>query len=756
MLFLERNNALLDRILYCLFITTVLSVPLIIDVGLTNHFIFPKEYFFLGVLLLGLALGVAKLVLAKKITIVRTKLDPMLVVIFIAGLCSAWGEPNRFTAFVGRGDNFTLSFILVAGLLGFYFFIQQVVTTKERWRQSLDAFVVVGAITAFIFITKAFGPVGKSIALWNTVDSINTNFALWLVIIFLIALGQLFNHHLNRWRTVLYALAGSVMLASLMVMDFPIVWWVLGAGLCVLVLLAVRSLKETSIRWLTVAFAVLLLAGGAALFGLPNRWQVSLPFEITLSTAPSWNLARQALLVSVKNFFLGAGPGSFLETFSQFRTEQFNYDPIIWSYRFTQPSSSFFALLSEGGLGAALPLLFLIVTVLIYLLKSWRSTQEEFSLDNLLSAHSGGLTHYSLYALAVAWFVLSAGLFFFFFSTTLWFLWWTMLGLLVAGAGILDQKIAFVWEKSSAENMPEQQVAFSFSIVLLCAGVLLAAVGVTRAYTAERAYAVGVRASSFVASKDAIEKAISNNSYVDAYHIALAQAYLLHAVQLSQAGQPTIEEVSSLLGKAVVEAKIATNLSPHSAAIWETLAVMYENAAALVPDARGWAIKSLERARELDSSNPVITSNLAKNYGLNGAWVEAEKEYAAAITLKNDYLPAYLGLANAYEQLHNSNRAIEVYASVPAAGQDNVDVLFNYGRLLYNRNTKGDRDLAEKLWLVLLIKDPNNANALYSLGLLYEGRGNKANALSFYQKVLALNPGNKIISAKLAALRSKK
>ena len=210
--------------------------------------------------------------------------------------------------------------------------------------------------------------------------------------------------------------------------------------------------------------------------------------------------------------------------------------------------------------------------------------------------------------------------------------------------------------------------------------------------------------------------------------------------------------VSNLVAQAVNEAKIATDLSPKSVALWENLSTMYENAAALVPDARSWAVKSLNQASELEPSNPVLFWRLGNNYSLAGNWADAIKSYQKAIDLKKDYVGAYLGLAGAYEQNKEMDKAVEVYKTVLPAGISNPEFLFNFGRLLYNRNGKNDRDDSEKLWQEAARLQPNYSNAIYSLGLLYEARGDKATALQYYYKVKDLNPENKDVVEKIRNL----
>jgi tetratricopeptide (TPR) repeat protein len=236
------------------------------------------------------------------------------------------------------------------------------------------------------------------------------------------------------------------------------------------------------------------------------------------------------------------------------------------------------------------------------------------------------------------------------------------------------------------------------------------------------------------------------------YNTGLAQVYLSQAAAASQKSNPDVQSVSALVARAVNAARVATDLSPKSVGIWENLATMYENAATIVPDARDWALKSLSTAIALEPSNPVLHWRLGNNYGLAGKWDEAIKEYQASTNLKKDYLDGFAGLANAYEQKGQVDQAVETYKQVMPYSLNSPEALFNFGRLLYNRNQGTDRSDSEKLWLEAVRLQPNYSNALYSLGLMYENRGNNSEALRYYYKVKDLNPGNKDITNKINSM----
>ena len=134
-----------------------------------------------------------------------------------------------------------------------------------------------------------------------------------------------------------------------------------------------------------------------------------------------------------------------------------------------------------------------------------------------------------------------------------------------------------------------------------------------------------------------------------------------------------------------------------------------------------------------------------------------------AIAKKADLGAAYYGKAIAYEKLNDIDQAIEQLKQAVLLTRDSIDYKFELGRLFFNRGvmpgnisqtaaddlTTGaelNEDLsvsgatggaiaknedvatAEQLFLSIVQGNPNHANALYSLALLYQKTGETDNA----------------------------
>jgi len=84
--------------------------------------------------------------------------------------------------------------------------------------------------------------------------------------------------------------------------------------------------------------------------------------------------------------------------------------------------------------------------------------------------------------------------------------------------------------------------------------------------------------------------------------------------------------------------------------------------------------------------------------------------------------------------------------------QNDPTLIFQLGRLYFNRGKSDDLNRAEQLFGLSLQMSPNYSDALWSLGVLYERRGKTSDALALYKKVAELNPNNQDVQKKIRAL----
>ena len=713
---------------------------------------------FVGLLLVNVLLFGFKIILSRQVSYRKSFLDAPLLVLLVSSFLSTVFSANMGHSFFGRNQYFILSFAFLFFLAVFYIMIVNLVKSNKGWRGVLDILVLVGGITGFIFILRMIFGVDLLGSLfgtqvWNTIDGINSIFGLWMVVIFVLSAGQIIRSSLDVGRTLVNFLIMIISFVVLVLLSFNVLWWLLLLGISLLLLLGINFIKEARLGWISALFVTLILVVIFIVFGSPKSLQSAVPAEIALGFSPSWSITTDTVLSGVKNFVLGSGLGTFGVDFSQFRPESFNYDNMAWSLRFTQPISTLFAILAEGGVLMLLVLIFLVLFFLGHVFHFWLKNRLKFGHNFMTSKQLEGEVDLRLevFLVVASWFILTVAMTVMFFGPVMWWLWFLLLALGTIGLSLLEKGV--IEEKKWAiEETPQYSLSFSFVMIVVMAAVVMFGVWGTKLYLADLAYAKALRAPDTQTAEQYINQALSHREGFDLYHSGLAQVYLSQAVELSKQSEPDLNIMSDLIAKAVNEAKRATDLSPKSVALWENLSTMYENATALVPETREWAIKSLVKARDLEPSNPVLHWRLANNYSVNGNWEEAVKSYKKATELKTDYFGAYIGLANSYDQNGQTDEAVSTYEKIIQVAQDNPDILFSYGRLLYNRGQSGDRDRAEELWLRVVELNGQHSNALYSLGLLYEGEGNRNRALQYYYKVKDLNPGNQDITIKIRNL----
>ncbi len=754
---LNQNQGLIkffDVASYILILLSVIFVPLFIDKNLFNPYIISKQYLFIGFMLLSLLFFAVKVVLSKRVSYRLSMLDVPLLIFLTVALVSSLFSVNLYDSFLGRNEYFVLNFVFLLFSVLFYFVIVNTLHSPERWRGVFDSILLIGGLASALFILKAlFGLALPFVgSVWNVVDSTNSSFGLWMIIIFILSAGSLIKKNIGVSRALFYFFIMILAAVPLLVMGFAFLWWVMLVGLILLLLLGVSFLQDSRLGWLSVLFALLIVTCIFIMFGSPKSLQSLLPAEVSLDVKPSWLITTNVLFSGAKDFLVGSGLGTFAADFSKFRTADFNYDQMAWSLRFNQPLNTFFAILSEGGLLLALGFIFILLFVLGHVLTTWfktRGASQGISLSLNLSKNNIRL---DVFLVVIAWVVMWVGMATTFFSASLWIFWWLLLGMIITGLSLLGHSV--LKEKHlTLEDTPQYKLAFSFSVIVVMAIVVMIGILGARFYFADQIFSSALATNNdYAVTESKLQKALSLHGNSDIYHTAMARAYLVRASQLAQESKPDVQAVTDLLARAVNEAKTATDISPNAVAIWENLATMYDSAASLVPEATEWAIKSLNRASELEPTNPVIVWRLGNDYMLQKNFAKAIEYYQKSIDLKKDYVAAYVSLTGAYEANKEQDKAIETYRNLLPLGANNSEVLFNFGRLLYNRNQKDDKDNAEKLWLEAVRIQPNYSNALYSLGLLYETQGDKTKALEYYYKVKDLNPDNKDITAKIKSL----
>lgn len=753
----ERPYRALDMAAQIILGAVAFALPLFILPFTRDRYDFPKMLLLAAGALLALFLFLLKATLTRAIEIRRTIIDIPIAVFLIALLFSSAMSVSQSVSWLGRLSGFTLSFFAFVFFAICAWLMAQYVRSARSWRVHASLFLLSGAAACAMYLFRDLPVLAKAVALtgWNTVSPVNSAFGMFAALVAVVSLGFILDRERRFAQAIIPALSAVMAIAALSRLGFRISWILFAIGTGLLIVLGSMRLRSCRLPVLLVCFFLFLASIGFIFTDTPSFLKEPLPVEIALGNRASWTMSTAALLHSAKSFFVGFGPGTFMQVYARFRTPELNAVDIAWSSRFPLPFSSAYALLAETGMAGFLPFFFaLLIAVGALLAAMLRFEREEEAPDRadiavLTDADENSVRQAEIFAVGAAWLSATFGLGLSFYGATMWFSWWWLLTLLIIGLSAFSRQIVRALRVSLDVSAPYALV-LSFSTVLLFTVILFVGVFLGKVYAAEIYFTRAFRARAVEEQESALQKALQLRPRMSEYELALAGAYFGAARAASERGA-SVDETATRLAQAVNTARAAADHDPNNVETWESLSVAYTNARAFAPEATGWAKDALEHAIALEPSNPVFYLQL-------GLLLEpivpeqAEKAYRQAIVAKRDYLPAYNRLAEMYERKNRLKEAINLYQPVLGVVERDPDALFSLGRLLYNRGAAGDADLAERSWLLATQLSPQHSNALYSLGLFYEKRGERSKALDYFKRVRDLNPDNTDVRKKTREL----
>jgi tetratricopeptide (TPR) repeat protein len=184
---------------------------------------------------------------------------------------------------------------------------------------------------------------------------------------------------------------------------------------------------------------------------------------------------------------------------------------------------------------------------------------------------------------------------------------------------------------------------------------------------------------------------------------------------------------------AVEAAKAAVALQPGSPEFHFTLATMLEN------DGRSRDAETSYRAaldRRPDHADSAY--NLARLLHKREAIAESVPYYRTALASRPDFINALMNLGAALGSLGEIEEGAGLLARARTLAPDNLDVIATQGLLAVNRG-----DLAEATAILdRLAQAPLDAGLAHRLGTLARNAGRFEDAITYFRRLLALEPGN--------------
>ena len=312
-----------------------------------------------------------------------------------------------------------------------------------------------------------------------------------------------------------------------------------------------------------------------------------------------------------QSLLLGVGPANFISAFTLEKPAAINQTP-LWNIIFTSSSSLFTNLTTETGIISGLAYL-AIICLSVYLLIKMIFKNQKAKFPQLFSL--------IILSLILLFFPASTLLLFFFVSQ------------LAASAGI-----------NSAKTLNLQKLnffvyffpLFSLFLVFFTTYLLL------KAYTAEYKYFQSLKAiedKDLTLAYNLQKQTLSENPFLDKYHLGLSQTSFLLADELLKAKNLTpenSEKIPKLISQSIEEARTAVNLNESSVLAWDNLTKIYFTLISFASGADKWAVEIAKQTIALDPKNPNHYLMLAQIYQKLDIKEEADKNIRFALSLKPD------------------------------------------------------------------------------------------------------------------------
>ncbi len=137
------------------------------------------------------------------------------------------------------------------------------------------------------------------------------------------------------------------------------------------------------------------------------------------------------------------------------------------------------------------------------------------------------------------------------------------------------------------------------------------------------------------------------------------------------------------------------------------------------------------------SANPQELTKIAKDKQAIGAYEEAIVELDRALKIDSKFIPAYFQKGSVYEEWDQREKAIDSYNKVLEIDKNHEEARLGLGRV-YSKLAMND--LAIKEFIKVAENKPDDIKLLFKIALEYWYIQNLPESVSYYKKVLALDP----------------
>lgn len=686
-------------------------------------------------------------------------------------------------------------------LLGFFLFLLASNMRKSREGTGIFIFLLIvsGTLTGLVSAAQLFSGISLYGKIFSFAGSIEFNpvgtiygLAIFYTLLLATVIGLLISHaHAWKgWVNATLLVSALVFAVNLLLVNYQVSWIILLGSMIVLFALVFRQhqsvfgFESASIAtgdeatgkklgwryWATLSILVFSIV----MILMPGRIykKVNLRPEVTPAFGATLGITQSVFKEGIKSTLIGSGPGLFGLDWVKYKDPSLN-KTIFWDVRFNQGSSWVTTIPSTVGiLGTLAFLLFIFLALFIFLRQFLAEQNQE-------TVYSSGL-FLGFTASVIAAFLYPVNLtFLLYFFAVLGVLSSTLVSTKSEGA---VSRTLGVYEENYTFKSPWALFLSSLAIIFLVSiGIAILYFDINR-FRSSYKYQEGSVAlqhggvSEAVAALEKTAELDSRNFRSFSNLVLVRMEKIRSLIQKASVGEHVEQDFQAQVQIAIQNSQRAVTLFPSEPSLWRTQGSLYELIVPYIQGSERQAVSSYKKAADLDPLNPSIWVDLGRTgllyaekirvFSTQGtvdkkqseqAYIGTLKEARAAleraIQLKSDLAGAHFLLAQVATKEGNPQAAIQSAENAKLSAPFDIGIAFQLGMLHYQAN---DLTRAEQEFLRAIGLNSNYSNARYFLGLIYDRKGEKGRAISEFQIVQSLNPGNEEVKRILANLRAGK
>lgn len=623
---------------------------------------------------------VLKLLLRKKVSITKSKLDLPIWFHLIVAVVSTVFSVSQLDSIYGTQYNWLQSLITVITFVLYFYTIASNIRSLQAIKFAIYGLVFSGTIVSMITILYYYGIRFGSEAFlqirnFTPAGSIE-NVSLLATLAFLLSFSIILNT-----KDVKNKVASGISLTInlvLITITMQLASIVLLAVGVIYIIFNVSSFKKVKNEILATAILASIWIF-AFYFPVTSSFlqRPSLPTEQLLDLRSSWVITARTL---TERPIWGAGMGNFSKFFLQFRPLELNTS-MYADVNFQNPFNQAFQDLIALGLLGAIAGIFFYYKLADIVIDLYKKKGELTPIHQALLIPIVGIGIYHL---------LSVG------TLVSFFMFYTFLGIFIGLiAGFHKNKSSediflSVTSFSSVEisDAPEGKEKFQYFAMIPLLGIAGAIsyysyFNVAGEYYFRQAINSALRNDAYGVYNNQI---LARNVFPrrDSYHSAIAQTNLSLALSIARNPNLTEQErqaVSDLMSEAIRSTRLATeNLGSYNIDNWVVRATVYRALIGATQDGLQWAVAALNNAITLDPTNANLRLDLGSLYFSQNDFVTAANLFRQATELRYNLANAHYNLAQALKGAQVKDlalRELEVTKSLLSAESPDMAMLDN-------------------------------------------------------------------------------